>query len=357
MNCSACQGTGKIPDKVIDECAVCNGTAILASPQTLVVSPCPHCGATGKVEKLYIENRVILCNRCRGMGMIRRHGGAFISCPKCDGMGKYFMALTGANVAQMFDPQYYVSMYDDLAGYSPQMALNHYMTIGAKEGRSLNVFFHPQYIYELYAHLREHIADDERRHLKVLIYWLKFGTLLGLQGSPIFDVKYYVSANSDIGDILLGTGYPQYANAYEHWVKIGVYENRKTSEFLKTNLLKVDGQLISINPELPEYQANRIRPLINSFNKMITLRDFEDYLRFLYEAEYYNERGYILMYDRLFEPRPVGPPDPLSPEQRAEYNEVHQSLRDYNPRDPEHVIVRDNGEGDLLGRDPSEPIV
>jgi len=147
----------------------------------------------------------------------------------------------------LFSEEFYLRKYPDVKGLS---ALEHYLRIGASEGRQPNIFFSPEYYLNQYPdvralymnpflHFLEHGARemrspsalfDSRYYLtnnpdimaagiNPLRHFIQYGWREGRNPHPLFDVSFYISRYSDVRD----TG----KNPLEHYIEFGGFEGRR----------------------------------------------------------------------------------------------------------------------------------
>ncbi|MBC8554129.1 MAG: trypsin-like serine protease, partial [Candidatus Brocadiales bacterium] len=123
-----------------------------------------------------------------------------------------------------FDPEFYLKKYSDLgaAGYSKVNVKDHWLIQGIYEGRQGSPYFDVKYYLQNNYDLKQAYGND---YYGAFTHWLNNGIYEGRQGSPYFDIKFYLQNNSDLKQVY-GDNY--YA-AFTHWVNQGIYEGRQSS--------------------------------------------------------------------------------------------------------------------------------
>lgn len=119
----------------------------------------------------------------------------------------------GAEVFSLFDTQYYLRRYPDVAAsnFNPFV---HYIRHGAFEGRHPHPLFDPIY----YANAR---GAGWKANGDPVLRFLEEGLADRTSPHPLFDMNYYYSTYPDIAQLGL--------NALAHYVRYGVSERRKPS--------------------------------------------------------------------------------------------------------------------------------
>jgi len=120
---------------------------------------------------------------------------------------------------RVFDPAYYLHRYPDLKsafGSDHVKAFDHYVTNGAKEGRSPNPFIDPLFYRAIHADLAGH------DNIQVLDHWWNHGFNEGRMGSEDYHGRAYLQYHPD-----LSAAFGENADlAFAHWLGHGHRENR-----------------------------------------------------------------------------------------------------------------------------------
>ena len=154
--------------------------------------------------------------------------------------------------ATRFLHKYYLRLYPDVAAVydkDPSRVFEHYRTHGIDEGRSPNPFIFPNYYQRINPDLRA-FEGDIRELIK---HWFTFGLKEGRRASPFFDPLFYSSNYSDLSEILENQGYE---GIYDHWVKIGVLENRRTVGNVGEPLFFGNNNIGILKPTMRKYLLN-----------------------------------------------------------------------------------------------------
>jgi len=121
-----------------------------------------------------------------------------------------------------FDPIFYLNKYPDLvaAGYNVENVEDHWETTGVYEGRQGSPYFDVNYYLQRYPDLQQIFGND---YYAAYTHWLYNGIAEGRQGSAAFDVHYYLQSYPDLQQAFEGN----YQAAFEHWVTCGSIEGRR----------------------------------------------------------------------------------------------------------------------------------
>lgn len=95
-------------------------------------------------------------------------------------------------LAALFDARWYLHQYPDVANNGID-ALEHYLTFGAREGRS------PHPLFQAAWYLKQN-PEVVNCGLTPLEHFIKFGANMGLRPHPLFDPEYYKNEASDLRD-------------------------------------------------------------------------------------------------------------------------------------------------------------
>jgi GT2 family glycosyltransferase/2-polyprenyl-3-methyl-5-hydroxy-6-metoxy-1,4-benzoquinol methylase len=92
--------------------------------------------------------------------------------------------------SELFDEEFYLRRYPDAAwsGLSP---VEHYLKIGAAEGRQPNLFFDPEFYLDRY-------PDVAAVKMNPFLHFLEYGAKEGRSPSILFDSAYYLRMNPDL---------------------------------------------------------------------------------------------------------------------------------------------------------------
>lgn len=168
-------------------------------------------------------------------------------CPELESSGMHAQehyltigAHQGKNPHPLFDTSYYLMTQPDVreAGLNP---LLHFLQFGWREGRDPHPLFHMAYYVKRYPHVAQ--AD-----INPLLHYVNVGSSEGLSPNPMFDSGYYLESNPDVR----GTG----ANALAHFIEHGVAEARNPHRAFNT---------LQYLTEHPDVRESGLNPLIHYF--------------------------------------------------------------------------------------------
>lgn len=112
---------------------------------------------------------------------------------------------------QLFDARSYVERYPDAAG-GDRSPLDHYRTIGVREGRA------PNPVFDVAAYRHDH-PDASAFDGDVLRHYARVGRARGGTPHPLFDPRWYARRYADVGS----------DDAYRHYLHVGRLEARAAS--------------------------------------------------------------------------------------------------------------------------------
>ena len=121
-----------------------------------------------------------------------------------------------------FDPEFYLKKYPDLAanGYSVVNVKDHWLTAGIFEGRQGSPYFDIIFYLQNNPDLQQVYGND---YYAAFTHWVNNGIHEGRQGASSFNVKFYLQQNPDLKQVY-GNNY--YA-AFTHWLLWGNKEGRQ----------------------------------------------------------------------------------------------------------------------------------
>ncbi len=135
------------------------------------------------------------------------------------------MSVSAATLEDIFDEEYYVSTYQDVAeafGNDERALYQHFREYGLKEGRAFNKFFNVQVYRQRYQDLDEAFGDDWDAYFE---HYLTFGIYekrSPAENGAIFDIEYYKETYPDV----VATLGENPALLLEHYIKHGIDEGR-----------------------------------------------------------------------------------------------------------------------------------
>ena len=126
-------------------------------------------------------------------------------------------------IARVFDEQYYLQMYSDVAadvGTIWATAFEHYRVHGAKEGRNPSAYFNEIWYRQQYADVA---ADIGTLWTSGVEHYVRHGAMEGRNPSLDFNEAYYLQNNPDVAAAL---GQP-WLCGLEHFLRHGQFEGRQ----------------------------------------------------------------------------------------------------------------------------------
>lgn len=133
------------------------------------------------------------------------------------------MAVSAAELSNLFDAQYYADANPDLKaiyGYNEPLLYQHFTTIGIYEGREASPLFNVKEYKKTYPTLEAVLGDDYSRYYQ---HYLNNGIYEGKSSCGLFDAVDYANKNPDLKAIF---GY-DLKSLYQHYMTQGIEEGRK----------------------------------------------------------------------------------------------------------------------------------
>ena len=149
----------------------------------------------------------------------------------------------GKDYSTIFDADYYLSKYPDMKQYegNPAAMLQHFLTVGAAEGRQGSKYYDPSFYRNRYPDLRAAFGDNwgayfdhyfnygikEGREAFGLDFMRDFETVYeGVDYKSVYDFNYYISKYPDL---VAAFGRYNDKAALSHFVNYGIPEGRQAS--------------------------------------------------------------------------------------------------------------------------------
>lgn len=149
----------------------------------------------------------------------------------------------GKDYSTIFDADYYLSKYPDMKQYegNPAAMLQHFLTVGAAEGRQGSKYYDPSFYRNRYPDLRAAFGDNwgayfdhyfnygikEGREAFGLDFMRDFETVYeGVDYKSVYDFNYYISKYPDL---VAAFGRYNDKAALSHFVNFGIQEGRQAS--------------------------------------------------------------------------------------------------------------------------------
>ncbi len=149
----------------------------------------------------------------------------------------------GKDYSTIFDADYYLSKYPDMKQYegNPAAMLQHFLTVGAAEGRQGSKYYDPSFYRNRYPDLRAAFGDNwgayfdhyfnygikEGREAFGLDFMRDFETVYeGVDYKSVYDFNYYISKYPDL---VAAFGRYNDKAALSHFVNFGIPEGRQAS--------------------------------------------------------------------------------------------------------------------------------
>ncbi|SFG04158.1 Mannosyl-glycoprotein endo-beta-N-acetylglucosaminidase [Lachnospiraceae bacterium C7] len=181
-----------------------------------------------------------------GWAAASRYGYSLIDSYIADlyGVSKYSTWYNGVDYKDVYDPNYYMSRYADVAqacGGSSDTLIGHFVNYGMNEGRQGNSEFDVHSYKNEYADLRSAYGTDLKKYY---MHYINYGKREGRHGlgctslsgvvisyngknySAVYDYNYYVNNNPDVKAAFNGDD----VKTLKHFVEYGMNEGRRGSE-------------------------------------------------------------------------------------------------------------------------------